>query len=197
MSLSVYTVSSCRGLRADRGSRPSARRRRGGSLRCAPSAGVSDDDEIVDAIEPAFDLLADGIVTVTVTGLPPPPPPPRRRRPAAAPPPTTQAFCSCTGSVMRHADAPASHRSPSGRRRTSRRSIALPAAASPTTMFSADGLGPGRRIALAAHRRGDAVDVLGDRLHVVVRQIAGSGGIGGMPGFCRPLWTTGRISSPF
>ena len=46
---------------------------------------------------------------------------------------------------------------------------ALPALASPTTMLSSTGSAGGRR-ALAAHRRRNAVDVLGDRLDVVRRQ---------------------------
>ena len=69
-----------------------------------PVGRRDDDVEVVDAVEPALDLLRPASSAVTVTGLD------GRRAagaaaPAAPPPPVTQRFCSCIGSATRVADA--------------------------------------------------------------------------------------------
>ena len=138
-------------------------------------------------IEPAFDLLppAASTTVTAVTGVGGSPPRPR------PPPPPTQAFCSCIGIAIR-APMPPDRRSPSGTSCTSREvRLARLGVADDDVQLDLRTLG---RRALAAHRGRDAVDVLGDRLDVVGG--SGSGGITGMPGFCRPFLTTGRISSP-
>ena len=89
----------------------------------------------------------------------------------------------------RASDALPGRRSPNGTSCTSLRSTPFPRPASPTTMLSSTAA-PAGGAALSAQRsrrRCGCTRRPPSRRH---REI-GSGGIGGMPGFCRPFLTTG------